>query len=113
MRILHGVNDVERPPVAAWLGVLGGMTALGVVAFGDRASRWWHGRVPWFPRWVYQASFCAAVAEHVRKALRASRLARDAGMEESAAAWTRQTLLLGFPSLRLLERKVARDEMAR
>jgi hypothetical protein len=97
-------NRIERPPLRAWVGVLGGMTSLGVVAFNDHVWQRWQERVPWLPRWAYQAGFAAAAAEHVRKAARANTLARQAGMAPVAPAWTRQTLLLGFPSLRRLER---------
>jgi hypothetical protein len=86
------------------------MTSLAVVAFNDRVWQRWQTRVPWLPRWAYQVGFAAAVAEHVRKGARANTLARQAGMASVAPAWTRQTLLLGFPSLRRLERiTAARD----
>lgn len=97
-------TPVERPAVRAWAGVLGGMSAFGVVAFNETVWERWHAAVPWIPRWVYQAGFATAVAEHVRKAAVANRLASSAGMgAPQRAAWTRQTLLLGFPSLRLLK----------
>jgi hypothetical protein len=101
---------VERPALHAWVGVIGGMASFGVVAFNDEAWELWQRRVPWLPRWTYQAGFSAAVAEHIRKAIRAHSLATQAGME--AGPWTRQTLLLGFPSLRLLERAIAVDAAA-
>jgi hypothetical protein len=100
-------GTVDRPPARAWAGVLGGMTTFGVVAFNDGVWRRWFAAVPWLPRWLYQASFATAVAEHVRKAAVANRLAKDAAMDpQLRAAWTRQTLVLGFPSLRLLQRQL-------
>ena len=100
-------QTVERPPAMAWAGVLGGMTAFGIVAFNDGVWERWHAVVPWLPRWLYRAGFVTAVAEHVRKAGIAHRLATGAGMEPPLrAAWTRQTLLLGFPSLKRLQRRV-------
>jgi hypothetical protein len=82
------------------------MGTLGLIAHNRAVGAWWRGRVPVAPGWVYKVGFWMAVGEHVRKAAKANRVAKGGGLERTAGAWTRQTLLLGFPSLRLLEAKL-------
>jgi hypothetical protein len=82
------------------------MTLYGVIAFHPRVWRAWSARVPWLPRWLYQAGWLVASGSHVYKGARAGRRARAAGFPD-ADAWVRQTLLLGFPSDRKLNARLA------
>ncbi|MCZ7526251.1 MAG: DUF4499 domain-containing protein [Acidimicrobiia bacterium] len=98
---------VERPALGWWIGVIGGMTFLGLVAFEPRTAAGWSRRAgDRVPRRAYQALFAASLATHAAEAAVAARIARRAGL--AVGPWTRQTLLLGYPSLRLLRRAAAR-----
>jgi hypothetical protein len=99
---------IERPPARAWVLVLTGMTAYGVISFADPAWSAWRKVDRWLPRPIYQAGFLVAVGTHVYKAGVASGISRAAGQpSKDRRAWTAQTLALGFPSLRLLRRSVS------
>lgn len=94
---------IERPPARAWVLVIGGMATYGVIAFADPAWRAWRRVDRWLPRPIYQAGFLVACGTHVYKAGVASAISRELGHgRRQRRAWTRQTLTLGFPSLRLL-----------
>ena len=99
---------IERPPARAWVLVLGGMTAYGVIAFADPAWRAWRNVDRWVPRVVYRVGFLAAVGTHVYKAGIASGITSNTGRpRDERRAWIGQTLALGFPSLRLLRARTA------
>lgn len=98
---------VDRPHWSWWLAIGGGLCLNALVAFSPAAYETWCRLVtPALSRGVVQAIFVAAAVTHVAEALHASRLARAAGIGD-ASGWFWQTLVLGFPSLRLLRRRVA------
>jgi hypothetical protein len=79
------------------------MATLGVLAFNDGGLAWWRAHLFPLPRqWVLVAGFGVAVGLHVGEALYAYGLAARSGEQALARAWAVQTLLLGYPSLRLL-----------
>lgn|GEM_PF-281590 len=101
--------DVEHPAAGWWVSILSGMGLLGLIAHHEGVWRWWSGRVtPAVPRPAYQAVFWVAVGLHVGEAAYAVREAERDGRSASSLRWGFQTLLLGFPSLRLLLRRTAR-----
>jgi hypothetical protein len=107
--LIAAVEVVERPHWLWWIAILSGMAATGVLALSGGAYAWWSAHVtPWLPRGAIAAIFVWACLLHVWKGMRAVRLAERAGYRETSLAWGWQTLLLGFASLRLLERRVAR-----
>ena len=82
------------------------MTLLGTLAFSQPFFTWWTThlfRLPPMP--VLVGIFIVAVALHVGEALYAFRVARAGSAPASAPGWMLQTLILGFPSLRLLLRR--------
>jgi hypothetical protein len=97
---------VERPQIGWWIAILGGLAMNAYVAFDGGAYAWWCGHVTTvLPQGLLQTVFIAAVLTHVAEATYAARLAQRSGLGNSAAGWFVQTLLLGFPSLRLLRRR--------
>lgn len=97
----------ERPHIGWWIAILFGMTLLGVLAFNDRAYGVWVGLVGgWLPQVVMRWMFAGACALHVGETTYALVLARRLGVP--LAPWGVQTLLLGFPSLRLLLARIRR-----
>ena len=105
---------VERPAPGWWIAVVGGMCTLGLVAHGP-AWRWWAGHVTGaVPRRAYQAVFWAAVATHAAEAAVAVRRAGRTGTPTSRRGWAVQTLVLGYPSLRLVsDRRAPRPPATR
>jgi hypothetical protein len=104
----HSVDAVELPHAAWWVLVLGGMTVLGLQSFGASFYAWWAAHVNALPgqlvmRWI----FFACIPVHLAEAIYVHQTAEKLGMRRSKAAWTVQTLLLGYPSTHLF-RKHAR-----
>lgn len=102
-------NDdiLEHPPLGWWVAILAGLAINAAVAFDSSAYAWWCTHVTAvLSQGLVQAIFIAAVVTHVAEATYALRLAQHRGHGNSAGGWFVQTLLLGFPSLRLLRRRV-------
>jgi hypothetical protein len=97
---------IERPHIGWWVAILGGLGLNAAVAFDAGVYAWWCAHVTTvLPQGVVRAIFIAAVVTHVAEAAYAARLAQRSGLGDSAGGWFVQTLLLGFPSLRLLRRQ--------
>jgi 3beta-hydroxy-delta5-steroid dehydrogenase/steroid delta-isomerase len=112
-RLWLGAERVDRPHWAWWVAILAGMALTGVLAISDRAYAGFSAHATGLiPRWAIAAAFVWACWLHVRKGLRAVQLAERAGLRETALGWGWQTFLLGFASLRLLERRIAQREAA-
>ena len=93
---------VRRPHIGWWIAILGGLGLLFALAFSGDAYAWWLATIgPMFPRVVLQGIAAGAIALHVGEGLYAWHRARQAGLP-TAGGWFRQTLTLGYPSLRLL-----------
>ena len=101
-------DDVlEHPALGWWVAILAGLATNAVVAFDSGAYAWWCTHVtPVLSQGVVQAIFIAAIVTHVAEATYALRLAQRNGLGDRAGGWFVQTLLLGFPSLRLLRQRV-------
>jgi len=105
-RRIMASDEVERPAVGWQVAVLGGLGLLFALAFVPEAYAFWRRSVgPMLPRRVLQGIAAAAIALHVGEATYAYSLAKREGME-TAGRWAWQTLLFGYPSLRLLKRRV-------
>ena len=101
-------DRVERPALAWWVAILGGLGLTGLLGFHDGAYALFARHVTAaFPRRLLAVVFVASYAIHAGEALYARALARRAGLYASATAWAVQTFLLGFPSLRLLRARAA------
>lgn len=99
---------VRHPHPGWWVSVLTGMTLLGILAFHDGASTWWHQHVTsLFTPGLLRGIFWVAVALHVAEGLWAGWSARRHGGVGHPLGWLFQTLLLGWPSTRLLRREIA------
>ncbi len=82
------------------------MSLLAVLALWDGAYAWWAAQVTTlFPQPLLRVLLLGAVAAHVGEGLYAYRLAARLGLAQSQRGWLVQTLILGFPSLRLLLRR--------
>jgi len=102
-------DRVERPHTGWWAVILGGLGLTAVLAFVPGAYALWCRYVTTtLSRQLLAAIFVSAYVIHLGEALYARAFARRAGLTASANAWALQTFLLGFPSLRLLARRVAR-----
>jgi hypothetical protein len=100
---------IDRPPLGWWIAILAGLALNAAVAFDAGTYAWWCAHVTAaLPQGVVQAIFIAAVLTHVGEATYALRLAQRSGLGSSAGGWFVQTLLLGFPSLRLLRQRAQR-----
>jgi hypothetical protein len=106
-------SRVQRPALAWWILINGGMLACGAAAYGP-------AQLPVWLAWArvagvrifgsldgIKAVFGTAVAAHCLEGSLAWRLARK-HEPHNAAAWAMQTALLGFPSLTLLQQRYAR-----
>ncbi|HEY8121110.1 MAG TPA: NAD-dependent epimerase/dehydratase family protein [Myxococcota bacterium] len=112
-RLMSEREAVDRPHWAWWVAILAGMTLTGALALSGAAYGWFAANVTsLLPRPLIGAIFGWACWLHVRKGLRAVQLAERAGLHETSLAWGWQTFLLGFASLSLLERCIARREAA-
>ncbi len=99
-------DEVERPALGWQVAVLGGLGLLFALAFVPEAYAFWRKHVgPMFPRRVLQGIAVVAIGLHVGEATYAYTLAKREGMA-TAGRWAWQTLLFGYPSLRLLNRRV-------
>jgi hypothetical protein len=106
-------EGVDRAHWAWWVAILGGMTLTGALALSAEAYGWFVANVTTLlPRWLIVATFVWACWLHVKKGLRAVQLAERSGLHATALAWGWQTVLLGFASLQLLERRIAEREAA-
>jgi 3beta-hydroxy-delta5-steroid dehydrogenase/steroid delta-isomerase len=113
-RLLAERETVERPHWGWWVAILSGMGTLALLALSPAAHRAFEALVgPWAPRPLLLAVFAWALGLHVWKGLRAVQLAERLGLRQSALAWGWQTFLLGFASLRLLERRAEQARAAR
>ena len=107
-KLLRETSLAERPAWYWWLLIPTGMGLTALLALSPVAHAWWSTNITtWTPRWLLGGVLALAVLEHVRKGIKAARLARQAGVEPAALGWGWQTFLLGFPSLGLLEKKIA------
>lgn len=97
---------IERPHIGWWVAILGGLAINAAVGFDAGAYAWWCTHVTTaLSQRLVRNIFIAAVLTHVIEAAYAARLAQRSGLGDRAGGWCVQTLLLGFPSLRLLRRR--------
>lgn len=90
-------------PAPAWFVVLdGGVVALTVLSLSPTAYAAARARTPLPSRAALQALLGATAVLHVGEAAYARRTAR--ALDLDVAGWTRQTFVVGFPSLLALRR---------
>jgi hypothetical protein len=111
--LVDELEIVERPHLAWWVAILAGMALTGTLAISDWAYGWFAAHVTaLLPRSAIVAIFVWACWLHVKKGLLAVQLAERAGLHATALGWGWQTFLLGFASLGLLEKRIARRAAA-
>jgi hypothetical protein len=99
-------ETVEHPHVFWWASIIFGMSLLSALALSDAAHALWSQQVTTLlPQSLLRIVLIGAVVAHIGEALYAYRLAGRLGLARSQLGWTLQTLVLGFPSLRLLLRR--------
>lgn len=96
---------VVRPHLAWWLAIFGGLGLTFALALSQTAYDAFTSVVPLFSRAVVRAIAVGALAAHVGEGLYAYARAKTAKLP-TAAGWGWQTLMLGYPSLRLLLREL-------
>lgn len=99
-------DTVERPHLAWWIVVVGGLTILGLQGFNESFYAFWVAHVNALPAkstmaWI----FLAVIPVHVGEALYCWRLSNRIGTPNASAHWALQTLVIGFPSTRLLMKR--------
>jgi len=98
------MDDRARRPVApsvGWFVLLdGGLALLAVLGVSPGAHEAVGRRVPLPPRWALRRLLVGALALHVAEGAVAARLARRRGLDPGP--WALQTMVVGFPSLRIL-----------
>ncbi|QYG95233.1 transmembrane protein 254 [Iamia sp. SCSIO 61187] len=93
-------------PALAWFAVLdGGVAALSVLALSPAAYDAARRTVPLPSRTALQGLLGLTGALHVGEAIYARRTAARHGL--AVGPWTRQTFVVGFPSLLALRRTIA------
>jgi len=99
-------DKVDRPHPIWWVLVLGGLTLLGFQAFSTRFYDSYIAHVNPLPgQSVMLAIFIACIPIHIFEAIYVYRLAQELGLHRSAAGWSLQTLLIGFPSTLLIRKR--------
>jgi len=99
---------VERPHVGWWISIFLGMTVLGLISLNEVTGAWFQSNIPFLgtvPISVWRIVFLIALALHVGEGIYAWRAASRAGLKR-ARGWGMQTLLLGWPSTRLLRKEI-------
>jgi hypothetical protein len=99
------LTTVDRPHAGWWMAILGGIGLTAALACSPAAYALWVRHVAPVPsRPVAQVILAGTVLAHLGEALYASRVVRRAGLS-GGGGWILQTLVIGFPSLRLLLRR--------
>lgn len=97
---------VDHPHWTLWLLVLGGLTILALQGFSTPFFQWWVAHINRLPSQRGMAwLFVVCIPIHVFEAVYVHRLARRLALSRSVLGWTVQTLLLGYPSTRLIRRR--------
>ena len=113
-KLVGEVELADRPAWYWWVLIPTGMGLTALLTLSPAVHGWWSTNITtWTPRWLLGGIFVWAALVHARKGIKAMRLARQAGLAPRAVGWGWQTFLLGFPSLGLLEKKIAADRVAR
>ncbi|HEX7134782.1 MAG TPA: CRISPR-associated protein Cas5 [Iamia sp.] len=97
-------TSAPRPALAWFVAFDGGIVALTVLALSPSAHAAAQARAPLPPRSALKGLLAVTAAVHVGEALAARRLAARHGLP--VAHWTRQTFVVGFPSLLALRRTI-------
>ncbi|HEX3947789.1 MAG TPA: DUF4499 domain-containing protein [Acidimicrobiales bacterium] len=99
-----GADTGFTRPAAGWFLLLdGGIAALAVLSASGPAYRAVRQRLPLPQQAALRALLAGSVVVHLLEGTAAYRIARRRGSPE-AGRWGRQTLVVGFPSLRRLAR---------
>jgi hypothetical protein len=103
---------IDRPSLV-WRGfAIVGIGTLKVLSLSDAAWDAWEENVTdALPRSTVRKLLAGTLVLHVAEAVVAHRWARRGGLDH-AGAWSRTTLLYGFPELRLIRRRVRAGRVA-
>ena len=103
-------ESLERPHVGWWIVVLAGASVYLLLAFDAGAYATWCTTVtPFVTQTQLRGFLLFAAVGHVAEAFYAVHLAQRLGLQEAAPGLFLQTLMVGYPSLRLLLRRVGRS----
>lgn len=108
--LLSSIETVERPKMGWWIIILGSFSLLTVLAFNPTAYQFFNQNfLSFFTQIHLKTLFFGALLIHLSEAFYALKVARQKKLQRSAS-WFLQTLLLGYPSLRLLLRRSGKDK---
>jgi hypothetical protein len=103
--------EIERPHWLWWALILPAVALLAVLSASASAFESWAAttRLP-LPQAVYQGLLVFTFVAHSGEAMFAMSLAGRSSEAERKAGWAMQTLMLGYPSLRLLLKRLRSGE---
>lgn len=104
--LFEKLEIVKRPHIGWWISVLMGMTILAILAFHTDFYTFFTSHINIPSQLALQWLTFAAVSTHAAEAFYSLRLAKKAGLKSTCKGWCFQTFLLGYPSLRLLRKRV-------
>ena len=104
MESSSGLEDrIERPHIVWWVVVIGGIILFALWALSTPFYEWYQSTVHPLPSQTLVGWMLIALLPiHTFEAVYVVRLARKLGLVESAPLWGLQTLILGYPSTKLM-----------
>lgn len=103
--VYNNTEHVQRPYIAWWIAIITGMSVLTVLSFNAHLFYLFsHYIFGLFSQFELQILLFLAIVVHICEALYAKKIALSLGFVSTSFSWFLQTLLLGYPSLRLLLR---------
>ena len=99
-------DKVDRPHLVWWIVIVGGLSILAWQGFSAPFYAWWVAHVNPLPAQSTMAwIFLACIPLHIGEAIYCWRLSNRLGTPEASMGWALQTLVIGFPSTRLLMKR--------
>jgi hypothetical protein len=96
-------DGVERPHLAWWIGVEGGLTVLALQGFSTSFYAWWTANVNALPAQSTMAwIFLACIPVHLGEALYVHWQSNRIGTPQASMGWAVQTFFIGLPSTLLM-----------
>jgi hypothetical protein len=99
-------DKVDRPHLVWWIVIVGGLSILAGQGFSDSFYAWWVAHVNPLPAQSTMAwIFLVCIPIHIGEAIYCWRLSNRLGTPGASMGWALQTLIIGFPSTRLLMKR--------
>jgi hypothetical protein len=96
-------DRVERPHLAWWIAIVGGLTVLALQGFSTSFYAWWTASVNALPAQATMAwIFLACIPIHIGEALYVFWQSNRIGTPQASIGWALQTFFIGLPSTLLM-----------